>query len=131
MDVNTKHSSNKWPGTGWLRSTATYGRLTMQRVMISMYSALTFLLACFVLALIAIGDIATSRRRQSKTQEPAPNTRRLQMPILDHKGRIFVINPDGTKFPLDDPLMAVNQARAWNDVCFGGYVYEKTKLPEL
>lgn len=77
-----------------------------------------------------MADIVSYRRRQSKTQAPDPNRRLFQRPIIDPKGRIFVINPDGSKFPVDDPLMFVNTVRAWNDVALGAYVHERTKLPD-
>lgn len=129
MDANTKPSLSKWPGTGSLRSMATYGRRSMRRVMISMCSAFSAVWVFFVCALILLPDIVTFRRRQSKTPAPGPNTRRLQMPIYDHKGRIFVINPDGSKVEIE-PLMAANHARAWLDVVAAVYVWHETKLPD-
>lgn len=97
----------------------------MRRAMISTCSAFSAALACFVLALVLILD-AMKFRRQSKT--PNLTTRKLPIPVRNG-GDIFAIMPDGSRVKVD-PLAAVTHARAWNDVVFGGYVHERTKLPD-
>lgn len=98
----------------------------MRRFMISMCSALTSVLACFVLLLVIIPDIVTFRRRQSKTPAPGPNTRQLPIPLRQGSD-IFALMPDGTKVPVT-PLSASTHAKAWMEVVAGAMVWEKTKL---
>lgn len=128
MDGNTKPTSSRWRATGWLRSMATYGRHTMRRVMISMYSGLTSALACFVLALILAPEVMTIRRRQSKTPAPDPRTRPAGIPIHD-RGKFYLIQADGSRREVT-PLFMSSQLKAYAECIGAAMVYEKTKLPD-
>jgi hypothetical protein len=62
------------------------------------------------------------KRKSKPLTSPAPHRRLLQIPLREGSD-IFVLNPDGAKVPVSR-LEAVTQARAWNDACFGAFVYE-------
>ena len=55
-----------------------------------------------------------------------PTTRKFQIPEIEG-GEVFVLNPDGTRIPVE-PLMVSIMAKAWLACVTGGYVYEKTRL---
>jgi hypothetical protein len=62
------------------------------------------------------------KRKSKPLTSPAQPLRLLQIPLREGS-EVFVLNPDGAKVPVSR-LEAVTQARAWNDVCFGAFVYE-------
>ena len=68
-------------------------------------------------------DFIPKKRESKPLTSPTPFRRKLQIPLREGS-QIFVLNPDGTKVPVTR-LEAVNQARAWNDVCFGAYVFQE------
>jgi hypothetical protein len=96
--------------------------------MSGLWSVAWSVLVLLALALTLVPELMMIRRRRSKTLAPALKTRLLQWPIREN-GKIFVINPDGSK-QFVEPLMAKNQAMAWLDVTAGGYVWHETKLPD-
>jgi hypothetical protein len=128
MGDSTVNTSNNWRATGWLKSTATYGRRTLLQLLTWIVSAGMLAWVCFVCALILLPDIVSFRRRQSKTQEPGPNTRPLPIPIRVG-GDIFALMPDGSRVPVS-PLSASTHAQAWLEVVAGAMVFEKTRIKD-
>lgn len=130
MGENIEQSSNASAHASMLRRGAMSISRWTCRFMSGLWSAAWSVLVLLVLALTLVPELMMIRRRQSKTQAPGQNRSPYQRPIIDAKGRIFVINPDGSKFEADDPLMLVNVIKAWNNVALSSYVHERTKLPD-
>jgi hypothetical protein len=116
-----KSSPTKLAAT-WLKQAATRAGQCGSWLLICTVSVGWFLMALLVLLPWLALDFLPSRKSKQLTSQ-VPFRRKLQIPLREGS-QIFVLNPDGTKVPVTR-LEAVNQARAWNDVCFGAYVFQE------
>ena len=106
----------------WLKRAAMAGLRFAFLLLSGLWSATWYLLVFAVLLPWLSLDLLPKRRSKQLTSQ-APFRRKLQTPLREGSD-IFVLNPDGTKVPVTR-LEAVTQARAWNDVCFGAYVFQE------
>lgn len=94
----------------------------------ALWGVLLVLVTC-VTVLIALVDLMRWKNLPPlTTRARVRRHKRLPYPIR-RGGRIFIEHEDGSEEEVP-PLTAKLYAAAWFDVVSGGYVYERTKVPD-